>query len=382
MAVKLFLLLYFLIYGGIHAYFYFRLQAAFALSLPLKLTAVVCLVFMVLCPIIVRILERQGQEALATAYSYIGYLWMGCVFLFFCLAFLTDLYRCVIWGVNRAGAELPSYLVLSSRTAFVAALIVAIVTSAYGYAEAQRIRTEHVTIRSAKIPPRIGKVRIVQVSDVHLGLIIHGERLSKIMAAVREANPDLVISTGDLVDGQLDNLHRSVDLLKSISPRYGKFAVMGNHEYFAGPAESIRFTTDAGFRMLRGEAVTIDNAIRIVGVDDPTGKQMGIDPAVAEDALLAAGKDASVFTVLLKHQPIVRRSSLGSFDLQLSGHTHKGQIFPFNLVTRAFFPMQSGYYSLPMGSVLYVSRGTGTWGPPVRLLAPPEVTVIDLVHQS
>lgn len=379
--MKLFLLLYLLIYGGIHAYFYFRLQAAFVLSLPVKLAAIVCLAFMVLCPIFVRILERQGHETLATAYSYLGYLWMGGVFLFFCLALLMDLYRCLIWGINQVGAGLPYYLVLSSKTAFISALILAAAASLYGYAEAKRITIEHVTIQSAKIPPQIGKVRIVQISDVHLGLIVHGERLSKMLAAVREARPDILVSTGDLVDGQLDNLHRSVEPLKSISPKYGKYAVTGNHEFFAGPIASIKFTQDAGFRMLRGEAATIENAIRIVGVDDPAGRQMGADWVAQEDGLFAAGKGAPLFTVLLKHQPVVRKSSLGAFDLQLSGHTHKGQIFPFNLVTRAFYPMQSGYYRLPKDSVLYVSRGTGTWGPPVRLLSPPEVTVIDLVHK-
>ena len=216
----------------------------------------------------------------------------------------------------------------------------AVVANLYGYREAQKIRTEHVTIQSAKIPPQIGKLRIVQISDVHLGLIVHGERLSRMLAAVRDAQPDILVSTGDLVDGQLDHLYRSVDLLKSISPRYGKYAVMGNHEFIAGPRQSLQFTHDAGFKMLRGEAVTIENAIRLVGVDDPAGRQQGIATiAKEEDVLLAAGKGTNLFTVLLKHQPVVSQSSVGAFDLQLSGHTHKGQIFPFSLITRSFFPL-------------------------------------------
>jgi predicted MPP superfamily phosphohydrolase len=200
------------------------------------------------------------------------------------------------------------------------------------------------------------------------------------VAAVRDARPDIVVSTGDLVDGQLDNLYRSVDLLQSLAPRYGKYAVMGNHEFFAGINESLRFTRDAGFIMLRGKAVTIEKAIRIVGVDDSAGRQMGMVAMLEEDALLAKRDGDSPFTILLKHQPIVREASIGAFDLQLSGHTHRGQIFPFNLITRIFFPYHNGYHDLSMGSALYVSRGTGTWGPPVRFLSPPEVTVIDLVH--
>ena len=141
----------------------------------------------------------------------------------------------------------------------------------------------------------------------------------------------------------------------------------------------MRFTERAGFTVLRGEALTVAGAITVAGVDDPTGKGFGLLRGGSERDLLS-GLPRERFTLLLKHMPVVEENAAGLFDLQLSGHTHKGQIFPFNLITRLFFPTDAGLAHLPNNSHLYVSKGSGTWGPPIRFLSPPEVTVIELVH--
>lgn len=140
------------------------------------------------------------------------------------------------------------------------------------------------------------------------------------------------------------------------------------------------FTEKAGFSVLRGKGVNVSDMITIVGVDDPVGKGYNLFKDVSEKELLsehAGGK----FTLLLKHRPIVDKDALGLFDLQLSGHVHKGQIFPFSLITRLYYRYtDSGKLRLLDNSYLYVSRGSGTWGPPIRFLSPPEVTVIELVR--
>lgn len=130
--------------------------------------------------------------------------------------------------------------------------------------------------------------------------------------------------------------------------------------------------------MLRGEAVEVAG-IYIAGVDDPAGKQFGKPNGNSERGLLS-GLDHDKFKILLKHRPLVSNDGTGLFDLQLSGHTHKGQIFPFSLVTKFYYPKHAGFLDLKNGSHLYVSRGSGTWGPPIRFLSPPEVTVIELEH--
>ena len=152
----------------------------------------------------------------------------------------------------------------------------------------------------------------------------------------------------------------------------------GNHEYYAGIDQALDFTRKAGFTVLRGQA-TETAGITIAGVDDSTAADIRGGHEVDERQLLGPLPD-SKFTLFLKHRPVVEKGSAGLFDLQLSGHIHKGQIFPFYLITRLFYPVKTGLSHLQGKATLYVSRGTGTWGPPVRVLAPPEITVIDLVH--
>jgi len=203
--------------------------------------------------------------------------------------------------------------------------------------------------------------------------------LAPMLAAVKAAHPDILVVTGDLVDAQINHLTGLAEQFREIDPKYGKFAIMGNHEYYAGTEKALAFIRDSGFTMLRDEAV-VSGPITLVGVDDRAGVQLKLRTAMQEQTLLA-GLARNKFTVLLKHQPLIDRASLGHFDLQLSGHTHKGQLFPFTWLTLLSYPMNAGRYDLEKGSILYVNRGTGTWGPPIRFLAPPEVTVIELIRK-
>ena len=214
---------------------------------------------------------------------------------------------------------------------------------------------------------------------MHLGLIVREDRLRKIIDVVEGSRPDILVSTGDLVDGQINEINGFSDLLNEINPVYGKFAVTGNHEFYAGLDQAIAFTEKAGFTLLRGEAVNINGVINIAGVDDRTAERYGLH-SNSDEVKLLTSLDQGLFTLMLKHRPRVNTATLGLFDLQLSGHTHKGQIFPFSLITAMYFPQDSGFINLQDRSFLYVSRGTGTWGPPLRFLAPPEVTVIDIVQ--
>ncbi|MEA3437655.1 MAG: metallophosphoesterase, partial [Thermodesulfobacteriota bacterium] len=225
------------------------------------------------------------------------------------------------------------------------------------------------------------RLKIVQISDVHLGLIVGKHRLKRIIERIKAEKPDILVSTGDLVDGQMNNLSELTGMIREIPTKYGKYAVLGNHEFYAGLQDALKVTTDAGFRVLRAEGLNIPGVINVAGVDDPAGKRYGMEPNVSAKALLSK-LPRKYFTLILKHRPHLDEAEGGLFDLQLSGHTHKGQIFPFSLIVKLFYPYFNGLVSLGNNSYIYVSRGTGTWGPPVRFLAPPEITVIELVHES
>ncbi len=379
--LALFLLAFLILYGGLHAYAFLKFRAAFPLPPPLQAGLLMLLGFLFLAPLLIRYSERAGFEALARGLSHAGYGWMGFLFLFCAAALCVDLYRVLISTGGMVFRQPVAPLLPSPRLAFLVPLIVAAIATAYGYGEALNLRTERLVIRTAKLPAGVDRLRIVQISDIHVGLIVREDRLDRVVAAVRAAGPDILVSTGDLVDSQLDHIRTAMERLRALPARHGKYAITGNHEFYAGLDDALAFTQGAGFTMLRDEGVLAAGAVQIVGMDDVPGHGFASPPVSPEQTLLR-GLAPDHFTLLLKHKPVVEQGSLGRFDLQLSGHTHRGQLFPFSLITRLFFPYHAGAYDLPGGGLLYVSRGTGTWGPPVRLGAPPEVTVIDLVRAA
>ncbi len=378
--MSLFLSIFLLVYSGIHLYFFLKLKAAFPLGIFLSTGLTIFLLLMVFAPILIRILENKEMESLARFTAYAGYLWMGFIFLFFSASLFVDMYQGGLHIVALGFRRSFSSFFPGSRSTFILPLIWALAAGCYGYFEALDIRVERVVIPTSKLPGTIKKLTIVQISDVHLGLIVRQERLKRIIADINTAAPDILVSTGDLVDGQINRMTGMAELLQAVRPTWGKFAVIGNHEVYAGLDQAIAFTERAGFRILRNEGLTVGNGIAIAGVNDPSVQKASHSDPSTEKAILSH-LDPNEFRILLKHRPSLNPESTGLFDLQLSGHVHKGQIFPFNLITRLFFPVKTGFSKLPGNAALYVSRGSGTWGPPIRLLAPPEVTVFELTRQ-
>lgn len=331
------------------------------------------MVVMVLAPILTRLLEREGLILPAQILAFAGYSWLGFIFIAFWISLLT----LIIDGITRlAGVftkvDIPA---LSGKTPTVAMLCLVLAICVYAYVDAQNIRVERVRLKTEKLPVGMDRLKIAQISDVHLGLIVRGARLTSIVEKVRSENPDVLVSTGDLVDGDVDSLNGLVPLLADMHPTYGKFAVTGNHEVYAGLQKSIEIINTFGFKLLRGEVAEIPGVLNVAGVDDPA-----VESSISETALLTPLQNGR-FTLFLKHRPEVPETSKGLFDLQLSGHSHRGQIFPFNFFTARVYPMQDGLYGLAKGSWLYTSRGSGTWGPPMRLLSPPEVTIIEITRK-
>ncbi|MFZ0614485.1 MAG: metallophosphoesterase [Desulfobacterales bacterium] len=376
--VHIFFLAFFGLYSLLHLYGFFKLKRALEPG-PLPLTALTLfMIVMVLAPLLVSMLEKNSWPILARILAHAGYVWMGLLFLFVSCALVLDLYRILILITQSAAGSDLSRLMPSARLVFFAPLILALTIAIFGYFQALNIRTERITIPTAKIPPDIGRVRIVQISDVHLGLIVRQNRLARILKCVTAAGPDLLVSTGDLVDGQLNELSGLAEQLRRIPAPLGKYAITGNHEYYAGIGAALKFTREAGFTVLQGRALSVSPALNLAGVDDPAGYRFDAGARASEKSLLD-DLSRSAFTILLKHRPLPEEAAIGLFDLQLSGHTHKGQIFPFTVLIDLMYPRSAGMLQLGNGSRLYVSRGSGTWGPPIRFLSPPEVTVIDLV---
>jgi predicted MPP superfamily phosphohydrolase len=385
--MSLFLITFLSLYGGMHAYAFVRLRTAFSPGQPATLILAGWMVLMTVAPLLVRLAEGAGFERSARLLAWPAYIWMGSIFIFFAVLAATDILRLAAWLSHRIfGTAAPGFL--SAAATCQISLLLALLASGYSLFEARRIRTEQVTITTDKLPPSIRSIRIVQISDVHVGLLFREARLESVLQAVRAAHPDILVSTGDLVDGRLSRedvisqLDRMAAMIAAIPAPGGKFAITGNHEYYAGLDQALEFTRKAGFTQLRNRSVALPGGITISGVDDAAGQRGGIQPVIPPESALLTSLYPQQFQLLLKHRPLVADTGNRRFDLQLSGHVHKGQIFPFNLLVRLRFPIPCGTTTTKNGTVIHVSRGSGTWGPPMRLFASPEVTVIDVVSSA
>lgn len=376
----LFLSSFLLLYSLLNAYLFVRARNALQFGPWVAIPLVIFLLLMIVAPIMVQLSEHAGLTWLARVLYVVGFTWLGLLFLFVCMTLVVDAGRLVAYAVGKMSGMSLGALTHYGKAYFLTSLLLIAAIGAYGVFEARTIRSEHITLHTSRLPAGAPPIRIVQVSDIHLGLGVREGRLTRITEQVEKAKPDILVSTGDLVDGQMNKLDGVSTLIDRLNVKYGKFAVTGNHEFYAGLDQALAFTRKAGFRVLRGETVVIPGILTVVGVDDHAGP--GIGPSGAGEKELLSSVSRDPFVLLLKHRPTVAAGNAELFDLQLSGHVHYGQIFPFRLIARLFYPFVAGIYHLPAGSSVYVSRGTGTWGPPIRFLSPPEITIIDLVPRT
>jgi predicted MPP superfamily phosphohydrolase len=239
---------------------------------------------------------------------------------------------------------------------------------------------EPVRVTLPKLDPRLSGLRFAVVSDIHLGPLTGIGHTERIVRMINGLEADVVAIVGDLVDGTVAQLGALARPLRNLESRYGAYFVTGNHEYFTaeGPGEWIEELKELGVRSLRNERVEIGHqgaVLDLAGVNDVGGAAGGDGPDFGK---ALGGRDTSRSTVLLAHQPIqVDQAAEHGVDLQLSGHTHGGQIAPFNLVVGLQQPVVSGLATVG-GTQVYVTRGAGFWGPPVRVGAPPEITMLEL----
>ena len=371
------------LYGTANYYLFFKISSLVNHGLIAGILTGTAVLIMTVSPFLIPVYSHRGSERSIRVFSYIGYMWMAFIMPFFPTVVILDLYNLIVqYSILLIGKDF-STMSLSLNNTLLIPIVLSLIINIYGYFEAGYFCIERLVINTPKLPESVRRVRVVQISDLHLGVIVGEKKLDKVIQLVEKEKPDIIVSTGDLVDGSIKHIKHLAERLKNVTAGLGKFAVMGNHEIYGGAKQTAKFIKDAGFILLRGKGVTVENAINIAGMDFMGGEagKPGKNLLRKEEWEILSELPEGLFGILLKHRSDVEDRSLGLFDIQLSGHTHKGQIFPMNLATVFIFQHHSGFIKLSKGSSIHVSRGTGTAGPPIRFLSRPEITVIDIVAE-
>lgn len=278
-----------------------------------------------------------------------------------------------------AGVEDP----MRSRLVAGAVLGVVVVLLAWGYAEAMRLpRVKKVDVTIARLGPGMDGLRVAVITDTHYGPIDRARWSAAVVARVNELGADVVCHVGDIADGTVEVRERQVSPLASVNATSARVYVTGNHEYFSEAEGWLDYMAGIGWAALHNRHMIVERGgdrLIVAGVDDATAQSSGVHGHRADLEAALAGADATLPVLLLAHQPKqVADAVRAGVDLQISGHTHGGQIWPFNFLVRLEQPVVHGLSRHGERTQLYTSRGTGFWGPPFRVFAPSEITLLTL----
>lgn len=344
-------------------------------------------------PVSLPMMRTRGGPG-GDGFVFVAMLWMGVAFLLLSLLLATDLVRLLVSAAGALRERMrespaddppdPERRRVLARAVAGGAVFVAGGTTSYGIASALGDPQIHdVEVKLPRLPRALSGLTIAQITDLHVGRTIGEAEVRRVVEETNRLRPDVIAITGDLVDGSVRALQREVAPLARLSARYGVFFVTGNHEYYSGAVSWVEHLRSLGMRVLRNERLEIGDrgaSLDLAGIDD--WRSRGMAPGHGPDLAKAlAGRDPERALVLLAHQPRgVEEGARAGVELQVSGHTHGGQIFPFTLATAMVYPYLHGLYDVKgvRGSQIFVSRGTGFWGPPIRLGSPPEIARIVL----
>lgn len=377
--IIIFLTIVLSIYGLTNWYIYIRTSSIFAGSTFKIIGSNIAFWTLVLAYPIGRILERVITSNFSIFFVKVGSFWLGAM-LYLTLIFLfIDIVRLLNHFFPFTNfldyKTYPNFRFITVKIVYLVSIIILLVA----FVNARIARVNHFNINTLKLPENNKKTRIVAVSDIHLGTLISKNRLSTLVNIINEQKPDIVMLAGDIFDEDISPVVNNGlgKYFEQINARFGIYAITGNHEYFGGVEQKINYLTSHGVKMLRDSVVLIDSSFYIVGRNDrqsnySTGKQR----MTISDLTKSIDKTKPI--ILLDHQPFnLNESAENGIDLQISGHTHHGQLWPFNYITNAIFELSSGYKKIG-NTHFIVSNGYGTWGPPMRLGNRPEILVIDL----
>lgn len=365
-----------------HFYMFVRISYYLQLTSDQRLFVALLLGSFSLLTLIVVPVSRMLPRTAATILAWIIYPWMGFALLMFVTLLATDM----VWFLFKLVpvSHIPERRLLLQHCFGVVALGVTGILGGLSLWNGLRsVTVKPLTVALSRLPKSLDGFRIVQITDLHVGPLINGDWLRRVVNKVNALKPDLIVITGDLVDGSVEELRHHVAPIADLYAPHGTYFITGNHEYYSGVEQWCAHVTNLGVRVLRNERVSItvgseDSSFDLAGVDDWGSRHFPGEGPNLPKAL--AGRDPNKALILLAHQPAAAHEAAAhGVDLQLSGHTHGGQIWPFTYLVYLQQPYTKGLYRHGNTETqVYVSAGTGFWGPPMRFGTSAEITHITL----
>ena len=369
-----------LIYFTFNFYIYSRGLQAFSISPEWRRGYIVVFWVIVSCFVVGEILEHTRSSLVSEWIYRVGAFWLAFMLYFALTLLVFDVIRLL----NHFFHFLPEmtqtfrFRLGLATVAFVSFVVLA------GHLNALNTRIREISLTIPKKVNGNHAMKIVMASDIHFGALIGENREAKLVRIINSQKPDLVLLCGDLVDGDIapvlrKNLGKHLQEIKSVM---GVYAIPGNHEYIGGIAKTLPYLKSVNIKLLRDSILVLPNGVSVVGRDDRDNRQMGEENRRKTLKELMAGIDKTFPVIVMNHQPFNLEEAVAeNVDLHLSGHTHHGQLWPLNYITKAVFELSWGY--LKKGETnFYVSSGFGSWGPPVRIGNTPEVVVFNLTFKD
>lgn len=362
----------------VNLYLYFRTKVIFPDSPGAWWAAALFFWLIAFSYVIGRIFERYVSMELATPFVKTGSIWLGAMVYLTLLFLLADIVRGLnsLFGIT----DFLSFSWNSGKGGIVVGAVYALTTVILiaGYYSARNPVVRTLALETSKIVPG-GKQRVVLVSDIHLGMMISNNSLKRMVDLVNQQQADLILLAGDVFDEDLGPVikNNNGDLLKKLYAKNGVYAILGNHEFYGNADVAEKYLKNHNITVLRDSVVSLENGIVIAGREDITAERMfGMKRKTINELL--GGVNSNNLLFMLDHQPYnLADVASHEIDLQVSGHTHNGQMWPFNYITSAIFEISSGYGKIE-DTHFYVSSGYGTWGPPFRTNSRSEIIVLDI----
>lgn len=379
MNVVIFFSVFFTVYALVNFYIFIRGWQALQPGSAGRTLYLALFLFLSIAFVAGRLMERWWLNPASETLVWIGSFWLAAMLYLFLAVLLLDLLRLIHHFVPFFPAWVTADYARFKERGFLAVGLAVIAVIFAGHINALLPRVTEVTVAVNKPMPGEGTLRIVAASDIHLGTIIGRRRFEKIVARMNGLEPDLILLPGDIVDEDLAPVIKQNlgETLRALRAPLGVYAVTGNHEFIGGAEAAVRYLTEHGVTMLRDSVAELPNGVAVVGREDRSIGQFSGRKRKELHEIMAA-VDLTKPVILMDHQPFhLEEAAAAGVDLQLSGHTHHGQLWPFNYITDAIYEVSRGYGR--RGNTHYVvSQGIGTWGPPVRLGNRPEILLITL----